>query len=98
MIMRTGQSSHRSCNIGPKWPARYFGFATMRPDSQVSRSKRMRPKAESPEGGTGFSHLKTGCHLIGVYRISLAGLEARLGVHVTVVSGPFSEPPPEGGT
>ena len=30
-----------------------------------------------------------GCHLIGVYRVPRAGLEARLGVHITSVSGLF---------
>jgi len=29
------------------------------------------------------------CHLIGVYRVPRAGLEARLGVHITFVSGLF---------
>ena len=33
-----------------------------------------------PRGGTGFSSKQTGCHLIGVYRVPRAGLEAWLGV------------------
>ena len=35
--------------------------------------------------GTGFSNWQTGCHLAGVYRVPRAGLEAWLGVHITIV-------------
>ena len=40
--------------------------------------------SEPPRGGTGFSYLQTGCHLIGVYRVPQAGLEAWLGVHLSI--------------
>ena len=42
-----------------------------------------------PRGETGFSNQQTGFHLIGVYRVPRAGLEAWLGVHITFVSGLF---------
>jgi len=42
-----------------------------------------------PRGGTGFSNQQTECHLVGVYRVPRAGLEAWLEVHITFVSGLF---------
>ena len=43
---------------------------------------------EPPRGGTGFSNYVTDrvarCHLIGVCRVPRAGLEAWLGVHITL--------------
>ena len=45
--------------------------------------------SEPPRGGTGFSNQQAGCHLLGVYRVPRAGLEAWLWVHITFVSGLF---------
>ena len=41
-----------------------------------------------PEGGLDLV-IKTGCHLIDFHRVPRAGLEAWLGVHITLVSGLF---------
>jgi len=42
-----------------------------------------------PPRGTEFSNQETWCHLIGVYRVPQAGLEAWLRIHITFVSGLF---------
>ena len=42
-----------------------------------------------PRGGTGFSNEQAGCHFTGVYRVLRAGLEAWLGVQITILSGLF---------
>jgi len=42
-----------------------------------------------PREGTGFRNSQRGCHLVNIYRVPQAGLEARHGVRATILSGPF---------